>query len=69
MSIAPKCQYSLPKIDFNSPDDFSPDNDVKRVAHKYWNWMLFPLSLKHFTKEFQFRSPVLVTGRDREYYW
>ena len=35
-----------PAINFNSEEDFSPDTDVKTVAHKYWNWLLYPLSLK-----------------------
>ena len=46
LQIGLKGTFNKPKIDFNSQEDFSPDNDVKRIAHKYWNWLMFPLSLK-----------------------
>jgi hypothetical protein len=35
-------------FDFNSKDDFSPDNDSVKVARKFWSWLLNPLPLHEF---------------------
>jgi hypothetical protein len=35
-------------FDFNSKEDFSPDNDSVKVATKFWNWILNPVGLKEF---------------------
>ncbi|TNV80787.1 hypothetical protein FGO68_gene12386 [Halteria grandinella] len=36
------------KFDFNSKEDFSPDNDSVKVARKFWAYLLNPLSVPQF---------------------
>ena len=36
-------------FDFNSKEDFSPDNDSSKVALKFWTWLLNPLPFSEFS--------------------
>ena len=36
------------KFDFNSKDDFTPDNDSVKVANKFWSWILNPVPFDSF---------------------
>ncbi len=39
-------------FDFNSKDDFTPDNDSIKVASKFWTYFLNPVPLSYFTENF-----------------
>jgi len=52
------------RFDFNSKDNFNPENDSIKVAKEAWDWVLNPIGFDNFTKSIKDKQVMIVQNRD-----